>query len=233
MPELLQRLAANRLGSVHTKTFYKTLRSAFPPDDPISAIVVRMSVLFEDLRIEHALARNEERMADLDRVNKLYRQFYFLRRSTITMVEFKGSFQQFDTLPQTAALIAQFDSHARESWMEARAFFSTHSQLLKDIRNAYGGHFQWQTANHVVQRMRAETPGGMSIEYQPAERTATPVLPYTYDLVAGAFAMHQPAGEDFETFIRRVFEIITDGWIHCTDVMHIITLYDILPRFRS
>jgi hypothetical protein len=72
------------------------LRRVFWEGDRELAIrVVRVCVLFEDLRVEWAGSRANEDLP-LDELSKQYRRFYFLRRSLVTLDEFCGALNRLN-----------------------------------------------------------------------------------------------------------------------------------------
>jgi hypothetical protein len=110
------------LGRLKSKTYCRRMSSVLEHDE-LSALVARMSVLFEDLRIEYHAAQLADKIDVLDVLPSIYRKFYFLRRSTITLVEFMGSFQLLDQLREFQMFRAEFDETARQRWQAARDFF--------------------------------------------------------------------------------------------------------------
>src|SRR5262245_60100961 len=101
-----------------------------------------MSVLFEDLRIEHHAAMLPRKETSLDVIEPTYRVVYFLRRSTITIVEFAGCFGMLDQNPDFERIRSRFSEKSRKEWNAAKGFFDSNKEFFKEIRNDYGGHFQ-------------------------------------------------------------------------------------------
>lgn len=56
--------------------------------------LARLSVLFEDLRIEWCGLPENISLGDLDTIGKDYRMNYFLRRSLVTLIEFRDGLTQ-------------------------------------------------------------------------------------------------------------------------------------------
>ena len=58
--------------------------------------VACLCVLYEDLRVElNGLKTGQERLGDLDTLGWQYRFFYFLRRSLVTLSEFRWSLDTY------------------------------------------------------------------------------------------------------------------------------------------
>lgn len=75
---------------LRSRTVYKRIKPVFTTKNPeFGALLARMCVLYEDLRLE-VYAGMEERIPSCDQTSVMYRKMYFLRRSTITLVEFRG-----------------------------------------------------------------------------------------------------------------------------------------------
>lgn len=220
--------------AIRSKTYVRRLKSVLSDTDPeISALIARMSVAFEDLRIEFYGARVKEKLEPLDVLDPIYRKFYFLRRSTVTVVEFMGSFQLLDRLAEFAPVRRQFEPGLAQEWEAASVFFSAQKEFLKKIRNDYGGHFQLSTARAVLREVHNDLVAHVEISYNVAEHTATPRLHYAYPIVALAFDTHRPRDCDIAEHAGQLFETLAQAWGHCTNVMHALTKHVILPRFRG
>lgn len=91
-------MAQNQELEVHERA----LRAVFDPTTvEFSGILARVSVLFEDLRIEEYASRLDT-LHDLDVVGSGYRKIYFLRRSIATLWEFAGAIEMLDQRPVQA-----------------------------------------------------------------------------------------------------------------------------------
>lgn len=213
-----------------SQTRVKRLQAVFSPDDEVSAIVARLSVLFEDLRIEFTAAQIEN-CSELDLLHdRTYRVVYFLRRSTVTLVEFNGCFDLLDRHPSFRPLVARFDSQSREWWESAGAFFRGQKSFLKRIRDDYGGHFQLSHAKEILAEIHPDAVGTLEFRFDHVKSTVDVRLHYAYELVANGLVLHR--GEtDEQPYVRQLFETITNGWKHCADVLHVLVRYFVLPRF--
>src|SRR5262245_36346940 len=117
----------------------KRLKPIFDiPDSELGALLARLTVLYQDLRIELNGAV-EDSISVLDGDGVRYRKFYFLRRSTITLVEFRGTLQRLVDCDEFAALRKAFDPEQEKRWVEANSFFGKHHKFMKSVRNDCGG----------------------------------------------------------------------------------------------
>lgn len=113
--------------------YERKLREVFDPAQAqFSAILARLSVLFEDLRIEEYGSRLDT-LADLD-VVKGYRKIYFLRRSIATLVEFAGAIEMLDQRPEFRAIKKRSAYDVQERWDAAANYFRDWKKYLSDHR---------------------------------------------------------------------------------------------------
>lgn len=92
-------------------TRFGTLSSIFESHskDMLPAIVARLAVLYEDLRIE-LLAVSTLDIPVLDVTDKEYRRNYFLRRSIATLWEFAEGFRQLNGCSEFSRIKLTFDA---------------------------------------------------------------------------------------------------------------------------
>ncbi|MCI0419055.1 MAG: hypothetical protein L0312_07525 [Acidobacteria bacterium] len=142
------------------KLFFKELQLLFPSWSNVAlhANIVRLAVLYEDLRIElYAVA--EDSLPKLDTVDNRYRRNYFLRRSVGTLWEFAEALIMLDSCPDFQAVKEDFTSKALKDWKKSLSFFKRYEPFLKSIRNdcnclphptaSVGGHWRGGTTDPV------------------------------------------------------------------------------------
>lgn len=215
-----------------SQTYYRRIKAVFP-DDEVGASIARISVLFEDLRLEYNAAKQTDRIDKLDVLRPTYRTFYFVRRSTITLDEFRQGFEYLNQQPGFAPIRKQFDADTEKVWREAGEFFREHKALFKKIRDAYGGHFLMKTARKVLADVHPDTVSTVEIVFNRVANTAEPRLHYTFDLAASAFVVHKDEDSDMQPFIADLFETIWKGWENCVAVVETLVVYYIIPAFRG
>lgn len=218
---------------VRSKTYYRRVKAVFTESWPeLSAILARMSVLYEDLRIEYEGARTAEKIELFDVLDPIYRKFYFLRRSTITLVEFIGAFQYLEQRPEFKPVREKFDETARKRWTKASEFFGQNKEFLKGLRNDCGGHFQLSTTRKVLDGMHVDTVGKIELVFDNIAEVGGPRLHYAYSFVAAALTKERPDDADVAAWARQTFEIISDGWLHAVWTMHTLVVYQVVPAFK-
>src|SRR5262245_61397739 len=139
---------------VSSRTRFAPIRKVFAQGrSSLMDCLAQISVLYEDLRIEtFALTANKKEVKRLDVLDRRYRVHYFLRRSIATLLEFSGSLVKLSRTEEfkadKRASFHQDASKAKKSQRElfdtvskALRFFNDHHSLLRDLRNAVGGHF--------------------------------------------------------------------------------------------
>lgn len=122
------------------------------PRKQFDVLVVRMCVLFEDLRLElNAIEADSIPKLDvLDPAGRFVetkdvgkaRRHYFLRRSIGTLHEFAEAIRWINACPEMHALKNSWGSvEATKTWDSAVSFFLTNQRFIEDVRNDIGGHF--------------------------------------------------------------------------------------------
>jgi hypothetical protein len=83
------------------------------------AIIARLAVLYEDLRIElHGIA--EESIPAMDELDVRYRRIYFLRKSIGTLWEFAEAVGQLQKCPEFRVMSADFPPGVHRYWKRGR-----------------------------------------------------------------------------------------------------------------
>jgi hypothetical protein len=87
----------------------QNLRHVFGGDRELSIRIARLSVLFEDLRLESAGAREPKPIEPLDQLGRNYRRFYFLRRTLVSLDEFAAALSQLNSCAEWKRRRPQFE----------------------------------------------------------------------------------------------------------------------------
>jgi hypothetical protein len=174
--------------------------------------IARLSVLFEDLRLELDALRATQDKPEAERTSDdQYRVMYFLRRSLSTLIEFRGGLTTVRLTPEykQASLTPMDDGYINR----AEQFLQEHWDRLKELRNEFGGHLQipgirfaTQHLSDVVgsvtwQRPTVDDPGGLSCEFAG-------------HVVAGAISSRLAAGTDVRVELQEALKIIGAGFLH-------------------
>lgn len=211
--------------------YVKELSRVFASSPPeLGAIVARLSVLFEDLRIEEAASRIPK-LGDLDAIGESYRKIYFVRRGIATLVEFSSALEMLDQRPEFADVRKRFDEAGLDRWRAAVKFFAANKSYLSRIRADFGGHFDHGSARHAVAEMHPDTRGVLEIVKRYSECTAGVRLKYAMELVATAMTRRRSAGQKSEAHFDEMFSIVRSGFEHAVEAMYTLAAFWILPKF--
>ena len=203
--------------------------------------LAQMSVLYEDLRIEtFALTANDEER--LDHLDKRYRVHYFLRRSIATLLEFRGALIRMSRTGEFKAERASCFHHdaplTRKSRRElfdtvsdALTFFHNHHNVLKNLRNAVGGHFGDAAAHQATANVDPNAIGKLEVIFDKSRQGGGPKLYYAGEIAATAFAGNLPGVKPRQEEIHDTIRMIGDGYAHLTKAMHVLVVLFLWDRF--
>lgn len=188
------------------------------------ALMVRLAVLYEDLRIE-LMATAEGSIPVLDSTDERYRRNYFLRRCTATMVEFAETIRLLNECYDFQPVKSGFDKSIRPYWDESVRFFQRHERLLKSVRNDIGGHFGLTAAQFAVNSLSPDAVGSIELR---KDRTVR--LHFVGELVATATLRHLHGSTNEQKF-SRLLRIIVAGFRHATRSCHCVAFGYLWDRF--
>jgi hypothetical protein len=210
--------------------YEKKLREVFDPaQSQFSAILARLSVLFEDLRIEEYGSRLDT-LNDLD-VVKGYRKIYFLRRSKATLVEFAGAIEMLDQRPEFRAIKKRFDRDVQERWENAAKYFRDWKKYLSERRADFGGHFDHGSALHAVKEMHPDTVGNIVIVKNMDEKTGGVRLNYAMEIVGAAMTHRKPEDQQDRQWFHEMFVVVRAGSNEAVKAMHTLSIMPLLEKF--
>jgi len=131
--------------------------------------LARLSVLYEDLRIEtFAITSNDREIVRLDQLGAKYRVNYFLRRSIATLLEFEGALQKLSRTSEYKAASASIDTGLISTVSDAIRFFQVHHALVKSLRNDIGGHFHHAAAEFATRHAEPDATAQIEITFDPS-----------------------------------------------------------------
>ena len=181
--------------------------------------IARLSVLYEDLRLEIEELRVSHGKGDENRdPGDEYRVIYFLRRALVTLTEFRSG---LTTIRMTREFkLAQGHLQADDSRYIAQAdkYLQQHGPKIKELRDALGGHvllpgieFATRHFSDVIGRVtwnRAPDGWAMGLECD-----------FAGQVVAGAISSKLQADTDVRTELTIALGIISEGFIHAQAAM--------------
>lgn len=199
---------------VKSTTRMQELTKVFPEGSARLSHVqmVRLAVLYEDLRIE-VYALREDSFPILDVTDRQYRVNYFLRRAIATLVEYAETVRLLAPRNDFKTLFDSVDALYRKYWDDGLAFFHDKEPLLKSIRNDIGAHFGSEAASYALQNLNAGAVG--QIERRGTDQGQTLHLPFAGEIVATAMLRHLP-GNTVEEKYREMIQLALRGLHHAT-----------------
>lgn len=160
----------------------------------------------------------------MDRLDARYRRMYFLRRSIATLVEFAESLRLLRACPEFRLIDSRFTDEIRERWNRGITFFGENEDVLKQLRNDFGGHFGLQAARYAVKHMSPEVVSGIEM----TDRLC--LLRFSSEVVAVAMLRNAP-GVGMEDQYREVVQLAKSGWFAATDCVHCVVFCYLWDEF--
>jgi hypothetical protein len=230
------------------------LRRVFAADEDRSqfnAALARVCVLFEDLRIEISGAAERSLPAldvlDSQKDNWLkpeltgkYRQFYFIRRSLLTLREFAEALrltvEQMKKDPRLNLTFRGLTDDAKPAWDSAIHFFDTNEKFLNGIRRDIGGHFGQKAALNAVTMLLPQAYGSIALAHavilQGKETADQLRLHFAMEIVGTALLKHLQDG-DIEQYAALLSGCIIPGYQHAINCVYILVREYLWDRFAS
>lgn len=191
-------------------------------------LLARLSVLYEDLRIE-LFGIVEESLLRLDQLDARYRRTYFLRKSIGTLWEFAEAVRCLKESSQFRLIASEFSPEIARHWERASAFFERNERTLKLIRNDIGGHFGLEAARFASQHLNFDAVSGIELDKSFSGRGRV-FLRYSGEIVATAMLRHA-SGKDRDHQIRRMVRLARIGYRHATRSVHCIVFCHLWEKF--
>ena len=220
------------MGKVTSKLWVARLAKVFPKSDlDFSAQLVRLSVLYEDLKIEFEGA-SAELLDRLDGSGREYRRFYFLRRTTATLLEISGAFTKLGMNPAFKVLKCGFPSDRQKAWDGAVSFLQQNHATLNKLRNAVGGHFHDDAAKYGVENIHQDSVGTIEVHLTETKTGAGVRFKFALEFVALALMNDKPQGDDDLAYIETLFTMLKDAVVHCSHAVQVLADEILLDRFK-
>ena len=206
-------------------------------DRDLAVHVARLSVLFEDLRLEESATRHVEPISAIDTLGKNYRYFYFLRRMLVTLDEFASALNQLNRNPEWKKMRARFDTETEHRWDAAVKYFAHNRPKWPDLRNEIGGHFKESAARFAVENFRDSATGKIEIVMNREEQTGGIRLFYAEEIVAvnlsRSLGPGQHSDEEVARCVNDLFTVMMTAANEAVRAMHEIAVVYVVDRFRS
>jgi hypothetical protein len=191
----------------------------------LPAHVARLSVLYEDLRIE-TLATAKKSIRFLDGTDEHYRRHYFLRRCIATLVEFAEALRLINACHEFRIVKSRFSPLSVRYWDDAVHFFRKHEPLLELVRNDIGGHFGLTAATYGLANVDTSNCEKMEI------RKGDMHLHFAGEIVAAATMRHLEGPTLKEKFKKFMQSTVSPSFKHATLSVQCIGIAYLWERFR-
>ena len=190
----------------------------------VHAHMARLTVLYEDLRIE-LTAGSEASIPVLDATDPSYRRIYFLRRSIATLIEFAETIRLLDECPEFQTVKQCFGRGGEKYWESGLRFFKRHEPFLERVRNDIGGHFGPKAAIYAIVNLESGTSGQIEL------RDKTEIhFNFAEQIVAAAF-FRQLQGSTAAHKFTRLMRIVQIGFRHGTRCTRCVAYGYLWERF--
>jgi hypothetical protein len=173
-------------------------------------VIAQLSVLYEDLRLEIGELHIVYGQGELEEPNMQYRGIYFLRRSLVTLSEFRGGLTRLRMTGEFKQAVGRLSAVDASHIAAADKYLQQNSARITELRNEFGGHvqpgsieFATKHVSNVVGKVtwnRAPAPGAPGLECF-----------FACDLVAGAISSRMQSGADAHSELRAALVIISEG----------------------
>lgn len=215
-----------------SKTMFKELRRVFVFSE-MNALIARLAVLYEDLRIE-AFGITAESLPQLDFTDFKYRRIYFLRRAIVTLIEVAEAFRMLDKDPDFQLVKNKFDNQNMIRWKRAVKFFQRFEPELERVRNDIGGHFGHKAARYAIQSMENSMVGQIELSREaPYDRPDKVGVKLHFAGEIVVTAMHRHSGmESSEQYVMRLLRIIGIGYRQSVQTIDSINAHYLWDRFK-
>jgi hypothetical protein len=213
-----------------TRTVPVNLYQTFGGDKrALNAAIARMTVLYEDLRIE-IKAASSDNLSELDKGSFNARRGYFIRRSIGTTYEFAECIRLLNKLPEFQTFKEEFDTADHEKWNSAVEFFREHERFIEQVRNDIGGHFGNKAALYAVANLsHLDAPGLFQYHYDD-EGAGGLAFKFVEDIAAVALTRHKAKGESSKDFIERTFDLLVRAYKIAVSATHVVCLQHLAPH---
>ena len=207
------------------------LKHVFPADE-LHPRIARLVVLYEDRRLE-TYGTIEGSIPALDLLDHKHRKIYFLRRATVTLLEFSSALSDLNGCPSFKPLKSRPTPEHAEGWYpweRAIRGFEKIKPLLKNVRNDAGGHFTLTAARHAVDNFLPQSTELVEIIPHPSEEGAACKLRFAGEIAAIGM-LQQVEGTTPEEKVGQLVATVVKGHTYATAAMDTLIVNYLFDRF--
>jgi hypothetical protein len=151
---------------MRTKSIHVNLKKWFPAKDVVAANVARLCILKEDLEIEYS-GFLEEDFQNLDKNGIPWRKLYFLRNIFRTMMEIHSAVHSLESNANFKNVISDQPETLRKAFDNLSIEMNSAHSLIKEYRNAIGGHVKEKAVMDALNNMPPSRAGFLEFEIDP------------------------------------------------------------------
>jgi len=131
-----------------------TLRSWFPPNDPIATAVARLCVLREDFFMELQGIGMTESIESLDQNSDAWRRMYFWRKSLRTLEEIRKTLNTLGAQEDFRKALSKEPQEIRDAFKKLKKEMNKASdEFLRDLGNTIGAHLDQKAFQRALNEM--------------------------------------------------------------------------------
>ena len=119
---------------------------------------------------------------------------------------------------------SKFSPEGLVLWNEAQRFFGSNEALLEKVQNDVGGHFGLQAAIYSIENLQSTATGTIEFVHKSEK------LHFVSQIAGVAVLRHVP-GNDPESKIRYLTELIFEGYRRSRDVVNAVIAFYLWERF--
>jgi hypothetical protein len=181
--------------------------------------LARLSVLYEDFRIEWYGLNALASFGALDTIGKQYRALYFLRRSLATLTEYHGCLAQILSTREFKSVAPSLAKMHAADITAANRYFQGNLSQIKELRNELGGHFKPGSVEFATANLPPDICGKVTWCSQRREDNQLSLeLHYANEVLAGAISSRLQGGVDLVEELQKALDVVMQGYthVHCS-----------------
>jgi hypothetical protein len=198
-------------------------------DPLVGPLLIRLTVLYEDLRLEHRATLAYD-LGTVDVNAARYRRFYFQRRIYATLHEIHGALHQLNCSEEFCRYLQEGSTTRWRTWSAAVEFFNEHGDVVKRRRNLFGAHFGNKAALQARDNMSDGVVGQMACLVDHDRALLDPSHLFAQELAALVFYWGVEAARS-KDFSKEAEQFIQTAMVHAGNAFLAISARHFLPYF--
>ena len=209
----------------------KPIRKILTATEPdVMVQILRLIVLYEDLKLELNLIRLPQNKV-LDEVSEHYRTTYILRRSFATLLEVDSALIQLNKHATFKRDLSKFQTNQLRDWKAAIDFFTEKKAVIKERRNAYGGHFQANVSKYILGLLDDSEESVGTLEIKRSDDHSCHYVFKFAEMLVNVGLFYGCGEQDRQEFMKENMALVTDASQHASFAIGALADHYILPTF--